>query len=117
LIEIKSLPNYVSHWITDLVDSQERFEFTIMTKATEINSSDPEYNYFYALLVRHDQLLAAVFVFRQDLVNLTHLTKLDLDPSIIDSPAFNYFTTHNFQDRVYFMAQEIFAQRKLLGKI
>lgn len=53
---------YIETWIKTAVETPERFEMFIRTKAAEIKSGDKKNDYYWALKIRHDQLVALLTV-------------------------------------------------------
>lgn len=108
--QINHLHQDINHWIQDHVDTPERLEFSIQTKALEVNSGDQNYDYQLALTIRHDQLLAAVLVFQEAVSMLQELIQLPL-PEAKESPQLNFFSTTSISDRIYHLAKQVYYQR------
>ncbi len=107
---INQLHKEVESWINDNVDSPERFEFSIQAKATEISSGNQDYDYWAALTIRHDQLLAAVVIFEEALAKLSSL--IHTEPAeAVNSPDLKYFAEHTSPERIFKAAEEIYQLR------
>lgn len=109
--EIITLSDQIRGWINDHVDSDERMEFSIASKAAEISSGNEVYDYFHALMVRHDQLLACVEVFKEATENLAKITKLADVGEIIESEYFKFFTTKTISQHIYEFAKIMYKMR------
>ena len=73
--QMKHLPMFAKQWVETALDSKERFDFFVMTKAQEIGSGDNDKDYFWALTIRHDQIIALVRVLRLLIERLEALVK------------------------------------------
>lgn len=108
--QIKNLPQYLNQWIETSVDSPERLEFFIGSKAEEIKSGDQQRDYFWALQIRHDQLVALVRVVSR-LVNELNQW-LQLEPKeIFQEPVFQGLLDFSIEDQIYLEAENIQKQR------
>lgn len=117
IAEIKDLPTRLTNWLKDSVEDSSRFEIFVILKAGELSSGDKDYDYYYALMIRHDQLLAACSIFRQSLANIQSIFKVEDPKNIINDPAFTYFADYTFDEKIYLTAQNIFDARKKMGII
>lgn len=111
--QIKSLPGYIDGWINLSVDTDERFEFFILTKAHELNSGDQAKDYFWALQIRHDQLVALVRVLDILLDKLKLWTELRPE-AVFDDPVFAGLTDYGLEDQVYIEAEKVYKERTQL---
>lgn len=113
--QIQHLPDYIQRWINTAVDTQERIEFFIASKADEIKSGDAPRDYFWALQVRHDQLVALVRV-------LSNLNKeldrwLTLEPQLVlDDPIFQGLLEYDVEKQIYLEAENIHKSRTEIMK-
>lgn len=108
--QIHNLPQYINQWIQTAVDSPERLEFFVSAKAEEIKSGDQNKDYFWALQIRHDQLIAIVRVLSRLLNELNQW--LQLSPSqVIQEPIFQGLLDYSIEDQIYLEAENIQTQR------
>jgi len=109
--QLVELPNYLETWIETAVDTPERFEFFVLTKANEMHSNDQQKDYFWALQVRHDQLVALVRVMELLIDKIKLWTSIRPD-QVLDDPIFAGLTEHGVEDQVYLEAQKVYEERK-----
>jgi hypothetical protein len=108
--QICSLPSNVSSRINESVSSTQTFELFIKLKAAEISSNDKLRDYFLAMKIRNDQLLASMYVYTQSIVQLEFC--LSYEPSnVLKHPSFVYFGETSIEDRVYEIAQKLYEAR------
>ena len=110
--EITTLDQQIKGWIDDHVDSDERMEFSIASKAAEISSGNEMFDYYHALMVRHDQLLACVEVFCEAAEKLAAITKLPDVGAVVESESFKFFTEKTIAQHIYEMAKIMFKLRE-----
>ena len=108
--QILSLHEIIEAWITDHVDSPERFEFSVLSKAAEISSGNDDADYFNALIIRHDQLLAAVTVFETAVKYWQELLKMQPNEAI-HSKQLTFFEENSIEGWIYACAQKMYALR------
>ncbi|MGI5828412.1 MAG: hypothetical protein ACOX6V_05325 [Patescibacteria group bacterium] len=113
---VLNLTNEIDFWIKECVSSEQHLEFFILSKASELNSGDKDRDYYNALLIRHDQLLAVTEVFKTALDNLKACSKLPSN-CIIHSKEFEYFIEKDLKTRIFELAEEFYVTRKELGKV
>lgn len=109
--QIKGLISFIEGWVKTSVDSTERFEFFIQTKASEIRSGDEPKDYFWALQIRHDQLVALVKV----LTDLTDVIKkwVQMKPAkVVADEEYAKLKEYEVEDRIFFEAEKINKNRK-----
>jgi len=110
LQEFQNLNKYIDKWITTTVDNPNRFEFFIASKAEEISSGDEEKDYFWALQIRHDQLIAVIRVISRLLEIIT--TWVSQDPkTVLDDPLFQGLIDTSLEEQIYLEAENIHKQR------
>ena len=109
--QIKELPAFISGWIQNSVETSERFEFFISTKAEEIQSGDQKHDYFWAMQIRHDQLIALLKVLETLLKHIKAWTLLEPEKVVEDS-VFQGLKEYSIEDQIYLEAENIHRQRK-----
>ncbi len=115
VVNILKLPITLDDWISESTSSQERFEFFIISKAAELSSGDQKKDYYNALLIRHDQLLSAVYVFMYAIMNLESFRH---DQYVKDSKnnKLHFFQT-SIDKHIFFNAEKMYEIRKNKGLI
>jgi hypothetical protein len=108
--EIQQLHNVIDGWIAENVDSPVRLEFVIQTKAREIASGDEQFDYYTAMMIRHDQLLAAVLVFEEALEHLALVIKY-APIRALTLEDIKYFAEKDLQTRVFETAELMYTLR------
>ena len=104
----------IDFWIREGVSSPERFEFFVLSKATELSTGDTDKDYYHALMIRHDQLLAVTLVFKQALEELKECTKLEAN-QMMYSPHFQFFMESDIDSRIFTLAEQFFQIRRENG--
>lgn len=112
LDQIMIIPKTIKGWINDHVDSVERLEFSISSKAAELASGDDLHDYYMALTIRHDQLLACVEVLGDAVVKLGEIIKMNDNQAILESEAFGFFASKEMETYIYELAQSICSERE-----
>ena len=113
--QIKGLHNFINIWLSSSVESLERFEFFIQAKAAEINSGDNLKDYFLALQMRHDQLVALVSVLNTLSKHMDHWVVMKPE-NVLNDPVFMGIAQYSIEDQIYLEAKKIYqARQKLLN--
>ena len=113
--ELKTLPMFFRGWLNTAVESEERFEFFIQTKATEVRSGDEVKDYFWALQIRHDQLVALV----EEGVAVVQMMKTCVGmkvEEVLEAREFVARSKIKIEERIYIKAQQIQAQREQMSR-
>jgi hypothetical protein len=79
--------DYIQHWRETAVDSPERFEFFLKSKAEEIRSGSELEDYTRAIAIRYDQLTGLIRVLRMLLNHMVRFTGSPI-PEVIEDPIF-----------------------------
>lgn len=108
--QLSSLPEFISSFIQTALDSRERLEFFIQVKANEIVDGDQHHAYFWAQMIRHDQLLATYLVLK-DVAALIKRWSLLTPSEILTSKAFLTLATETIEDRIYLKAKALSESR------
>lgn len=111
---IQNLQTLIDFWNRESVSTPERFEFFVLSKAVELSSGDKDRDYYNALMIRHDQLLAATIIFTQCLENIKACTGIPIN-QVIKSSEFIYFGEKETDARIFEMAKEFYKIRLELG--
>lgn len=109
--QIKELPDFIETWIHTAVDTSERLEFFIASKATEIKSGDQNHDYFWALQIRHDQLVGLIRVL-DVLVAYLEVWVTKKPEEVLADPVFLGISDHSVEKQVYYEAEKVHAERE-----
>ena len=109
--QLTSLEQMIGVWIATALDSPERLEFFVLSKAEEIKSGDQQRDYFWALQIRHDQLVALVDVLRALAAHLHRYVKMD-PTSVINDATFQGLTEYGIEKQIYLEAENIHKHRE-----
>lgn len=103
--EFDLIARHALAWIQDHLADHSVFENSVRTKASEIASGDHHGDYYKALILRRDQLLAARDVFREYTSRLREIFSDDRENVLAALNAFN------FEEGIYLRATE-YAQAR-----
>jgi hypothetical protein len=106
--EFDHISQFAKNWIDEHLADWDTFENSVKTKAWEINSGDHVGDYYQALLLRRDQLLAARDVFREYTRFLRDIFGDDRDNVM------KALQNFNFDEGVYLRAKEYHEVRDSL---
>jgi hypothetical protein len=108
--QLVHLPHYIQMWIDMAVDTPERFEFFVMAKAHEMHSNDQTNDYYWALQIRHDQLIALIDVLS---ILILQMKQWIVRPPklLFDDSVFSGLTDIGIEDQVYLQAEKIYKDR------
>ncbi len=105
------LPEFIDSWMATALDSPERFEFFVLAKAHELKSGNPDKDYFWAMQIRHDQLVALVTVVEMLLDKMKLWTSLRPE-AILEDPIFSGLTQYNVEQQIFLEAERIYKSRE-----
>lgn len=108
--QLKSLPGFIDTYIQTALDSSERFELFVLVKAAELKSQDQNNDYFWALQIRHDQILALVNVIEKIKELLISWSKMEIS-KILKDKEFIKLADLSIEDQVYLEAEKVYKER------
>ena len=112
--QLISLPVYIETWMRQSLENEAAFEFFILQKAESIRSGNAEKDYFWALLIRHDQLVGLTTVLDQLLKALENwVTIRPVD--VLNDPVFLGLGEYSVEEQVYLEAEKVHSYRESLG--
>lgn len=114
--QIRLLPKTIDDWIKESVASKESFEFFILSKAAELSSGDKIKDYFYALKIRNDQLLAFLFVCTESLNNI-NICYQKAASEVLNLKEYRYFGEKEIKTRVFEIAEKLYQERVKIGEL
>lgn len=109
--QLMGLPLFIDTWIRNAVESRERFEFFIKVKAEEIDSGDDKKNYYWALIIRHDQMVGLVLVLQKLIGHVQRFCLMDV-AEVLDDPVFLGMMDYSIEDQVYLEAERVHNERE-----
>jgi hypothetical protein len=111
--QLTSLPNFIEGWIRMAVESEERFAFFIKSKAEEIKSGDEKKDYFWALQIRHDQIIGLLRVLETFIAIIE--TWVQKPPTqVINDGVFIGLNVHSLEEQIYLEAEKVKSEREKL---
>ncbi len=111
--QLMYLGEFIDKWIEMAVESDERFEFFILSKAEELNTGDQQKDYFWALQIRHDQLVGLVEVIKALVDHLGRLVEMEPKEALEDGVIAG-MSEKTIEDQVYLEAESIHKQREAI---
>ncbi len=108
--QLINLDKFVKGWVTTSVETPERFEFFVLSKAEEIASGDQQHDYFWALQIRHDQLVALVEVLTEYVKLVEELIRRS-PKDVVDEKRLKGLADKSMEELVYFRAEKINKDR------
>lgn len=113
-LQLRHLPEYIGMWMETAVDTPERFDFFVLTKAHELKSGDQQKDYFWAIQIRHDQLVALVRVLDL-LIDVMKLWVTMRPDKVLEDPVFAGLTKYGIEDQVFMEAERVYKERQRLS--
>ena len=104
--EFDTIAQHALGWLQDHLSTHEVFERSVRSKAYDISSGDHHADYYKALLIRRDQLLAARDVFREYTFKLRDIFT-DQRDQVLES-----LKKFNFEEGIYLRAVEYSRARE-----
>lgn len=109
--QVTSLVAYLEQWLNTALSDKEAFEMFIRHKAEEFQSGDVEHDFYEALLMRRDQLLAVTA--EAELLTERIKVWMKLEAGVlVKEPEFIGLSSEPLEKRIYHTAQEIFRKRQ-----
>jgi hypothetical protein len=109
--QLVHLPLYIQLWIDTAVDTSERFDFFVLTKAHEMKSGDQEHDYYWAMQIRHDQLVGLVRVLGM-LLDKIEVWVSGTPQQLFEDPVFLGLTAVGIEEQVYLEAEKVYKERQ-----
>ena len=112
--QVQELGTAIAFWIKEAVESEQRWNFFVLEKATEISSGDRDRDYYHALMIRHDQILAACLVLEQAVMAVEQSCQLSVD-ALLQSEAMRFLARDEIETTIFAKAETFLKQRLQLG--
>lgn len=110
LNQIENVHQFIEGWITSAVESPERMDFFVLSKASELKTGDMNRDYFWALQIRHDQLVALVKVLRSLKIHMDKWIKLS-PQDFVANPVYLGMIDYPIEEQVYIEAEKVYRER------
>lgn len=114
--QINQIPKSLSHLMLTTTQDSQTFEIYILLKAAEISSGDPKKDYYVAMKIRNDQILASVYIYSQACNHISNCLNY-LPHDLLKHTSFLYFGEKSLDDRIYEVAQKFYEDRVKLNLI
>jgi len=111
--QLLNLPHFIEGWIHMAVDSEERFSFFIKSKAEGIKSGDEKKDYFWALQIRHDQIIGLLRVL-ETLLHIIDTWVHQSSEKVINDGVFLGLEVHTIEEQIYLEAEKVKTEREKL---
>ena len=111
--QILSLVGFIDSFVMTALDSRERFELYVQIKAADLKHSDQNHNYFWALQIRHDQVVALVTVVKNLTKNIVKWSRQSVNEILADEEFLNLIET-SVEEQVYLEAEKVYKERSNL---
>lgn len=108
--QVIGLRQFIESYIQNALDSPERFEMFVQTKAADLGGSDDMHDYYWALQIRLDQVMAVIAVLGDILIQMQVWVK-NSPEKLLNDPYFLELSKTSIEDRIYFAAEKHFTQR------
>jgi len=108
--QLRTLPEFLNTWKRTAVESPERWEMFILTKAQEIRSGNRDSDYFWALAIRHDQIVALIRVLER---LEQHIKKwMTMKPAqVLEDGVFWGLSAYSLEKQIYMEAEKVHQER------
>lgn len=114
--QLLGLSGFIDSYIKTALDSAERFELFVQVKAIELLSKDQNNDYFWALQIRHDQVVAIVEVIEKIVRLVDSWSKMSVDEILKDEEYIKLAHT-SIEEQVYLEAERVYKERnKILAE-
>ncbi len=111
--ELRGIPHFIDAWKHTAVDTSERLDLFVRVKAAELLTGDQDKDYYWAMRIRHDQLLALCRVLTLLLDQLKTWVEQDA-ASVLNDAIFLGLTRYSLSQQVYLEAREVHKERQRL---
>jgi hypothetical protein len=109
--QLRTLPTFIDTWGQTSVETPERWECFVMMKAQEIKSGDKNHDYFWALAIRHDQMVALIRILDTLETELEGWLKMDI-LSVMENEKFWGLAEYPIEKQIYLEAEQVHKERE-----
>jgi hypothetical protein len=111
--QLVNLPSFIEGWIRMAVETEQRFSFFVKSKAEEIGTGDEKKDYFWALQIRHDQMIGLLRVL-ETLLSIIESWVLKNPKEVLNDGIFLGLEVHTIEDQIYLEAEKVKSEREKL---
>jgi hypothetical protein len=108
--QLTTLPEFIETWIKTAVETLETFDLFVMIKASEVKSGNKDGDYFWALAIRHDQLLGLTRVIKALTENLNRWVTMQPNEVMTDG-VFWGISQYNIEKQIYLESEKVHQER------
>lgn len=112
--QLRHVPQFIEAWKQMAVETPERFEFFVRSKAQEIASGDTDHDYYWALYIRHDQLLGLVGVLEQLLEYMRSWVEKPTE-TVIQDGVFLGIGEKSIEEQIFLEAEKVKDAREAVS--
>lgn len=103
--------SYLETWKSLALDTAESMELFIRTKAAEIHSGNDRYDYYWALNMRYDQLIALVRV-EKALINAIERFVITQPEKVVVDTTFLRLIDYPVEKQIFLEAEKVMKERE-----
>lgn len=111
--ELRGLIHFIDEWLHTAVDTSERLDLFVRVKAAELLTGDQDKDYYWAMRIRHDQLVALCRVLTLLLDQINAWIKQQAS-DVLEDAVFMGLTQYSLAQQVYLEAQQVHKERARL---
>lgn len=111
--ELRGLTHFIDEWLHTAVDTSERLDLFVRVKAAELLTGDQDKDYYWAMRIRHDQLVALCRVLTLLLDQISAWVKQQAN-DVLEDAVFMGLTQYSLAQQVYLEAQQVHKERARL---
>jgi hypothetical protein len=111
--QLRGIIHFIDEWKHTAVDTSERLDLFVRIKAAELLTGDQDKDYYWAMRIRHDQLVALCRVLTLLLDQIASwVTQAPL--AVLEDAVFLGLTQYSLEQQVYLEAQQVHKERQRL---
>lgn len=111
--ELRGIVHFIDDWKHTAVDSSERLDLFVRVKAAELLTGDQDKDYYWAMRIRHDQLVALCRVLSLLLDQISSWVT-QTPQEVLEDAVFLGLTQYSLEQQVYLEAQQVHKERQRL---
>lgn len=109
--QIVGITVFIHTWIQTSVETKERMSFFVESKASELKTGDAQKDYYWALCIRHDQLIALTSVVSALERHLTRWIDMTIE-AILEDDTFLGLCDISLEEQIYLEAEKVRERRE-----
>ncbi len=111
--ELRGITHFIDEWMHTAVDTSERLDLFVRVKAAELLTGDQDKDYYWAMRIRHDQLVALCRVLTLLLDQVSTWVHQQAT-QVLEDAVFLGLTQYSLEQQVYLEAQQVHKERQRL---